>query len=148
MIIDNSLVLSDNQAITASASSTNVIDMGAMGTTAYNDQLLQQHLGRGMKVPLLVQVTEDFATLTSLTITLRQSSANNMASPDSLISQTIPVAKLKKGFKLNIDKLPAEITKRYVDLSYTVTGSDATAGKVFASIVSAVEDAYDGNTHS
>lgn len=148
MIVDASLELSDAQAITVSEASTNVIDLGAMGTTAYNKQLLQQHLGRGICVPLLIQVVENFATLTSLTVTLRQSTASNMASPDSLISQTVPVAKLREGFKFNLDKLPAEITKRYIDLSYTVTGSDATAGKIDAAIVSAVEDAYDGNTHS
>lgn len=148
MILDSSLELSANQAITASTTSTNVIDLGAMGTTAYNKQLLQQHLGRGIKVPLLVQVVEDFATLTSLTVTLRQSSSDTMSSPDSLISQTVAVAKLKKGFKFNLDKLPAEITKRYIDLAYTVSGSNATAGKIYATIPASVEDAYDGNTHS
>lgn len=150
MIIDSSLELSANQAITATAKSTETLDMGAMGTTAYGPSrvTLQQHLGRGICVPLLVQVTEDFAGLTSLTVQIRQSASSAMAAPTVLLSQEVPVAKLKTGFKLNIDKLPAEITQRYVDLNYVVTGGPATAGKIYASIPTAVDDAYDGNTHS
>jgi len=147
MIIDNSLVFSDTQAITVTASSTNVLDMGDTGTTAYNKQKLGQHLGRAMCVPLLCQVSADFATLTSLTIQLRQSASSNMASPTVLIEQTVPVAKLKRGFKFNLDKLPAEITQRYVDLNYVVTGTTATTGSMYAAIVSAVEDVYPGPGH-
>lgn len=149
MIVDASLILANNQAITASAKSTETLDMGAMGTTAYGPSrvTLQQHLGRGICVPLLIQVTDDFAGLTSLTVQIRQSTAAAMTSPVILLSQEVPVAKLKAGFKFNIDKLPAEVTQRYVDLNFVVTGGPATDGTIFAGFVSAVDDAYDGNTH-
>lgn len=148
MIIDASLKLSDDQAITVTASSTEILDMRDTGTTAYgpSQTKLKQHLGRGVCVPLLIQVTEDFATLTSLTVSLRQSDAADMSNPDVLLSQTVPVALLKTGFKFNIDKLPAEVTKRYVDLNYTVTGTTATAGKITAAIVTAVDDSV-GSVH-
>lgn len=146
-ILDSSLEIAPNQAITATASSTHVLDLAAMPVTAYNKAQLKQHLGRAMCVPLLIQVTENFATLTSLTVQLRQSASSNMASPTVLLSQEVPVAKLKRGFKFNIDKLPAEVTQRYVDLNFVVGGSDATAGKVYATIPASVEDAYDGLVH-
>lgn len=142
MILDNSLKLSENQAITVTAASPNQLDMGKMGTTAYMPVVLRQHLGRGACVPFLIQVTEDFATLTSLTVQLRQSASSNMASPTVLLEQTVPVALLKAGFIFNIDKLPAEVTQRYLDVNYIVTGTTATAGKVSAMIVAAVDDGY------
>lgn len=149
MIVDSSLLLSNHQAITATAKSTETLDLGENGTTAYgpSSTTLKKHLGRGICVPLLIQVTEDFAGLTSLAVELRMSASSNMASPTVLLSQEVPVAKLKAGFKFNIDQLPAEITQRYVDLNYTVTGGPATAGKIFAGFVTAVEDAYDGLNH-
>lgn len=149
MIVDASLLLSNHQAITATAKSTETLDLGANGTTSYGPSrtTLKKHLGQGICVPLLIQVTEDFAGLTSLTVQLRMSDSSSMTSPTILLSQEVPVAKLKAGFKFNIDKLPAEITQRYVDLNYTVTGGPATAGKVFAGFVTAVDDAYDGMTH-
>lgn len=147
MILDNSLKFSEAQAITVTAASPNQLDMGQMGTTAYFPVVLRQHLGRGACVPLLIQVVEDFATLTSLTVQLRQSASSNMASPTVLLEQTIPVAKLKAGFKVNIDVLPAEVTQRYLDVNYIVTGTTATAGKISAMIVGAVDDGYGTAPH-
>lgn len=144
MIIDSSLELSSNQAITATAPSTNQVDMGAMGITAFNKQALKQHLGKGACVPLLVQVTEDFATLTSLTVQLRNSASSSMSSPVVLLEQTVPVAKLKKGFKFSIDELPAAINLEFIDLNYIVTGSSATAGKIHASVGTVIGDPYKG----
>lgn len=144
-IIDSSLELSDAQVITATAASTNQIDLGAMGTTSFNKQTLQQHLGGAMCVPLQIQVVEDFATLTDLTVELRQSASSNMASPTVLLKQQVPVAKLKKGFKFNIDELPAKVSQRYLDLNYVVAGSNATAGKIDAFITTSIDDGYNGN---
>ena len=62
MILDNKVLFSDAQAITAAAlaASTNVIDLGAMGKTAYNSVQLVRRMSKD-NTPLLIQVVEDFA---------------------------------------------------------------------------------------
>lgn len=122
MILDQNLILSDAQAVTASAASTNVIDLA-----------VSRDIGPGYEVPLLIQVVEDFATLTSLTIDVQTDDASNFGSAVTLASQTIAVANLKAGTKTAIQCIPAG-TKRYLRLNYTVTGSNATAGKITAGI--------------
>lgn len=67
-IIDNTLVFSDGQAITADARSTNVIDLGAPGTPVYATAALVRDVGKGGDIPLEVLVTEAFDNLTSLQI--------------------------------------------------------------------------------
>lgn len=143
MILDKNTLLSDDQAITATAVSTNVIDLGALGVTYDGVQLVRKE-GTCQKIPLLVQVTEDFATLTSLTITIETSAAAGMTSPTVYFSQTIAVADLVAGKKIAYDFLPNDLSQRYLAVRYTVTGSNATAGAITAGIVAAVDHAYQG----
>ena len=143
MILDKNTLLSDDQAVTATAISENVIDLGALGTT-YDGVVLSRSEGTCQKVPLLVQVTADFATLTSLTISVEASAAAALTSPDVLFSQTIAVADLVAGKKLAFDVLPNDIEKRFLGVRYTVTGSNATAGNITAGIVAAVDHGYRG----
>lgn len=130
MITDAQLTFSDNQAITATAASANQIDL----TTARN---LERSGARGLRIVALV--TTAFATLTSLTATVRQSAASNMGSPDIIATgPTILAAALIAGAKL-LDipwpGLSGLAAKQYIDLNYTVAGSNATAGAVWAGIV-------------
>lgn len=134
MIFSKNLIFSDDQAITATAASTNVIDLGAPGTPHNAKAPLAQDVAKGTPVPVLVQVTEDFTTLTSLTIAIRTSAASNMGSPTIVAQQTIPVADLKAGKQFSIHTLPVGINQRYMDINYTVGGSNAGAGKVVAGI--------------
>lgn len=138
MITSLESTFSNEQAITASARSTNVIDLGAMGTPAGATSALARKLGAAQDIPLLIQVTEDFATLTSLTATFRQSDNADLSSADDLISSpAIALANLTAGFIFPTLRLPYPITKRYIGIYYTVAGSNATAGKIFAAITDA-----------
>lgn len=143
MILDKNTLLSDDQAVTSTAISENVIDLGVLGITYDGVQLVRKE-GTAQKIPVLVQVTEDFATLTSLTITIEASAAAGLTSPDVLFSQTIAVADLVAGKKISYDVLPNDIEKRYLGIRYTVTGTTATAGAITAGIVAAVDHAYQG----
>lgn len=134
MILSKNLLLSDDQAITATARSTNVIDLGAPDTPYDAAAALNQDIGKGTKVPLLVQVTEDFATLTSLTITVEVSANADLSSSTVLSSTTVAVASLVKGYQLPIDCILTGTNKRYLGTRYTVSGSNATAGKITAGI--------------
>jgi hypothetical protein len=144
MILDELSIFSDAQAVTVSAASTNVYDLGAPGVAAYNQIQLKRNLGKGSQIPLLIQVVEDFATLTSLTFSVQTDNDVAFGSPKVIMSETVAVADLKEGYISVIDKLPRNVTERYVRIFYTVAGSSATAGKVTAAFVGAVDGAYKG----
>lgn len=133
MIFSLQSLFSDDQAITATALCTDVVDTGVRGTPKHGKAALHGDVGKAY-VPIVVQVTEDFATLTSLTITVETSANSNMSSSTVLASQTIPVAGLKVGAQFAINSLPKGVVKRYLALRYTVTGSNATTGKITAGV--------------
>lgn len=132
MIFSINQLFSDDQAITASADSTNVIDLGVPGTPFRGAAPLHQDVGKGVKIPLLAQVTVDFATLTSLTINLSTGATSALGT--TIASQTILLADLVAGKQINLDYLPNGILERYLGFEYVVNGSDATAGKITAGI--------------
>ena len=132
MIFSLQQLFSDDQAITASADSTNVIDLGAPGTPYGAAAALNQDVGKGAKIPILVQVTEAFNNLTSLEVII--STGATTALGTSVISQTILLADLVVGKQISIDVLPNDITERYLGIEYVVTGTAPTTGKVTAGI--------------
>lgn len=116
MILDKALQLSDNQAVTASAASTNVIDQ-LVGGDAYEP------------VFVVASVSEDFAGLTSLTIDIQTADDEEFTTPVTLLSSgAIPAADLKAGSEPFKARLPFG-TFRYVRAYYTVVGT-GTAGKI------------------
>jgi hypothetical protein len=130
MIIDNELVFSDSQAITASAASTNIIDLGAMG---------QGDLGNSRSLEILVQTTQAFNNLTSLGIKLQTCASEDFSSTtvyDLPLQETVTLA--SGNLAINKEILRGKIPHgclRYVRLYYTVAGSSPSTGKVFATMV-------------
>ena len=134
MILSKQLLLSSAQVITATALSTNVIDLGVAGTPYDAAAPLNQDIGKGTPVPILIQVVEAFNTLTSLTITIESSANSNMTSSTVLSSQTIPLAQLGLGAQSAVQVLPVGVDQRYLAVRYTVAGSAPTLGKITAGI--------------
>ena len=56
MILSAQQIFSDDQAVTATAISTNVIDLGAPGTPYDAAAALNQDIGKGCPIPVLVQL--------------------------------------------------------------------------------------------
>ena len=139
MIFDNTLLLSDAQAITADAASTNVIDLGARGRVYGAATNLSRDVGKGNKITLLAQVVENFNTLTSLTIKIECDSTDAFSSPKSVAEQVIPLADLVAGKTFSIMYVPPGVDEHYMRLYYDVTGTAPTAGKITAGIVAAVQ---------
>ena len=117
-ILDKLLVFSEDQAVTATAASTNAIDLGQGGDAV------------GQEPTIRALVTVPFATLTSLTVKL-QTSSDNSNWDDVLLTPAIAAASLVKGKEIFCVRVPHGL-KRYVRLNYVVAGSNATAGKVYA----------------
>ena len=133
MIVDANNIFSDSQAITASAASTNVIDLGLPGTPYGAPAPVEQDVGKGNCIPVAVNVTQAFNNLTSLAISLQTSPDN--ASYTEVATHTYPLAALGLGQLTVPAELPIGTNARYVKLIYTVTGTAPTTGKIFAGIV-------------
>jgi len=133
MLFDLQSIFSDNQAVTSDAASTNVIQLakGNIKEVAY-----------GTPIPLRIQVTETFATLTSLNIKVQTATDAAFTTPVTL-AQTgdIAAASLVAGYVAPINFIPKG-NLGYMRLYYDVTGSNATTGKITAGIVAGDEASY------
>lgn len=142
MILNKNLLLAEDQAVTATAISENVIAWNDLSTPPYESGAPDRNLGAGTPIPILVQVTEDFATLTSLTITLESSAAAGLTSPTVHFSTgAIAAADLVAGYYVGIRFIPDGTMGKYLGLRFTVAGSDATAGKITAAVATEVQSA-------
>lgn len=137
MIFDATLLFSDAQAITATAVSTNYIDLGATGTP-FGGVALARDIGPGTPVPISVTVGAAFNTLTSLTITLEVDDNTSFSSAKAVASVVYPLARLTAGAILDFPNyVPQGTNERYFQLRYTVTGSNPTTGNLTSGIVAA-----------
>lgn len=127
MLLDQQALFSADQAITATAASTNVIDTGS-----------NKDVGKYGDIPLLIQVVEGFNNLTSLTVTVQTDDNSAFSSAADVLSMTIPLASLVLGYKSPVITLPMKM-ERYIRLNYTVTGTAPTTGKVTAGITGGVQ---------
>lgn len=139
MILDTQLVFSENQAITATALSENILRLQETGIVYGEGAQITRNLGAGNEVPLMIQATEDFNNLTSLTITVETSDNEDMTSSTVLVSTgAIALADLKAGWQSPVRWLPDAPLKDYLAIRYTVTGTAPTAGRVSAALATEV----------
>ena len=130
-MMDGELLFSDTQALTTTADSTNVVDLGA-GIDHTNTATVL-NAGESMKQQILnVVVTTAFAGGTNVQIALQDSADDStFAATDPVIaSGTITTANLTAGVVLLRVAIPPEL-RRYLKLVYTISGTH-TAGAVSA----------------
>ncbi len=139
MIFSKNQLFSDDQAITGTAVSTNVIDLGAPGTVRNAPNPLVRDIGAGTPVPIVIQVTEDFTLLTSLAVAIQVSDAEGFGTSTTVLTMSKTLAELKAGVKFPVVHVPLDVDKRYVRLNYTVTGTNPDGGKITAGIVMGVQ---------
>jgi hypothetical protein len=118
MILDAFLEMSDAQAVTATAISTNVIDLGPVTDNVLRD------IGTGEDVYWVLSVDTTFTGLTSLQAALVSDSTVNLAtSPTTHVTTiAIPLASLVAGYQYAV-KLPAGSYEQYLGTQYTVVGA-------------------------
>lgn len=122
-ILDANQIYSDHQAITATAVSTNAVDL-------YNPDV-----GFTNAFCIAVRVSETFTNLTNLTIALTDCATvgGSYAAIDTVpATLTVPLAGLTKGaifaFPIPYDG------DRYTKFSYTVVGTAPDAGTIHAAV--------------
>ncbi len=133
MIIDTSLQFSNAQAITGSAPSTNTIDLGVTGTPFGATNPLVRDIGRGEPIDLAVSVSQTFAGLAALQVSV-QTSPDNVTWTSVDTGASIAAAQLVAGYLFRVPNIIEQADQRYLRLYYTVTGT-ATQGAISASIV-------------
>jgi hypothetical protein len=133
MIFDMQTLLSDAQAITATAASTNTIDLGPIANGIVRD------LGKGKPIPLRIQVVQDFTNLTSLKFELQTDDNTGFGSAKTVWAQTYVLADLKAGKVIVPEWIARGTDERYMRLYYTVTGTAPDAGKVTAGVVAGAQ---------
>jgi hypothetical protein len=138
MILDKFLEFSDAQAVTATAISTNVVDLyplgGKGGTNTTRD------LGTGEDVHLVVRTVTaatDVGSDATLTVTLESSAAEGLTSPTVHFSTgALAFADFAPaGTRVASVKIPAGEYRRYVGVRFTVANGPLTAGTFDAFLV-------------
>lgn len=139
MIFDKENLFCENQAITADAPSTNVIDLGQPGKPAGHLGPLIRDIGPGNPIEVWVSVTESFNTLTSLAVGVEVDSDPAFGSPKVVTkTEAVPLASLVAGYRFKeLSFVPDGTDERYFRLNFDVTGTAPTTGKVTAGIVAA-----------
>ena len=131
MITDKLLRVSEDQAVTSTAVSTNTVDLGSA-----------RDIGEGTPLYMNFAVTEAFANGTSVTFEVITSASDNLGTPTVIGSSTaVATAALTLG-KNVVVRLNPDIGgkgQRYLGARYTVAGT-YNAGKVTADIVETIGD--------
>lgn len=139
MHLDEQALFSDQQAITATAASTNYIDLGAANTPPGGSNAIKRDIGGGNDMPLLIQVTEAFNNLTNLKVDVEVDDNTSFSSAKVVGTATVVLADLVAGKKIPPFNVPIGTDERYMRLNYTVTGTAPTAGKVTAGIAGGLQ---------
>lgn len=128
MYIDKNLQVSNEQAVTATAASTDVIDFG------------QANPDVGMTDQCSMVITTDEAATASgaATVTFSvQDSADNSTFVDVAVTAAIAKATLVAGYQ-HVIPMPTKL-RRYCRVYYTVATGPLTAGKFSAQVVTGAQ---------
>lgn len=119
MILDKLLLLSDAQAITADAVSTNTYDTGAAGNDVTE--------GEPLAVVITVDVAADFTTGNeTYNFQVIQDDDEALGSPLVIASRAILASALTAGSRHVIPIPPGSKTLRYLGVNYDVDGTSPT----------------------
>jgi len=141
MILDSKNLFSDQQAITVTARSTNVVD-----TTA-----VARDIGVGEQLFVAITCSQTFTLNTgtpTLTITI-ETDDNPGFSSTAVISSNPAIALAALTANMEPLYLPIQpgAWERYLSVNYTVAGGSFTLGKLTAALVKSIQrsKAYPGN---
>ena len=130
MILDAELMFSEDQAVTASAASTNYIDLG-----------VARDIGNGENLYLVLLVTEtmdDAGDDSTLAVTLQTDDNTSFSSATTLETLTTFAALTAAGTVVYKRIDPASY-ERYIRLYYTTANGDLSAGKFTAFITKDIQ---------
>jgi hypothetical protein len=138
MIIDLQTKFSDAQAVTATAISTNVVDLRNAATPASADEGL---MGEPMWLTILTTVAATAAGAATVTFTLESSSTADLATAPVVHYSTAAIGKatLIVGYVVCRILLPSDAYARYLGVRYTVATGPLTAGTFSAFLTPSIQ---------
>lgn len=116
MIIDAQHLFSDAQALTATAASTNSIDLGVATT----------YIGSGEPMCVVIQATVAMGGTSPTMIATLQSDDNSSFSSASTVVVSPTFSSFAAGAKYVLPIPPGTATERYIRLNYTMGGTSPT----------------------
>lgn len=137
MLLSAQQTFSDAQAITTTAASTNIIDLGATGTVLGAPAALVRDIGKGNPIPIVVRL-DVAAGGTSPTLVVTVETDDNSGFSSTTIratSNTIAGGTAGQEIWLNV-YLPEGTNERYLRLLYT-TGGTSPTHTITAAVVAA-----------
>lgn len=129
MLLDSTNLFSNQQAVTSTANSTNVIDLSQA-----------RDIGPGHDINFFIAVTQDATAAGSATVQFALVTADtaDLATNPVVLMQTDAIGKaaLTAGTQILRGAVPASRTagKRYLGVTYTVATGPLTAGKFTAGL--------------
>jgi len=133
MILDAQNLFSDAQAVTASAASTNLIDLGA-----------DRDLGTGKPVYVVVQVDvamTDSGSDSTITVTAQTDAAAAFGSPTTAQTLGTFAALSAIGTRLIMALQPGQIVERFLRLYYTAANGSLSTGSFTAYLTTDLQQA-------
>lgn len=131
MFQDAHALFSSEQALTASAASTNLMDLGA-----------GRRIGTGQDLYCVVQVTTAFTDAGSdstITVTIQQDTTAAFSSATTIQTIGTFAALSAVGSQLIVKLQPEVQTEQYIRLYYTAANGDLTTGAVTAFLTTDID---------
>lgn len=146
MILSKELLFSDGQNITGTgeAASTNIIDLGAVGTVLGAPTGRSQDIGKGRPIPIVIQLDADSGgTNETLDVDVEVDADTGFSNPTKVASAQ-QVGAASAGHRIKIFYLPEGTNERYLRLLYTLGGTSpdytVTAGVALADSTAEKDD--------
>ncbi len=125
MLFDTENMFSDDQAITTSAVSTNLIDLGVAGTPVNGNQLVRD-VGPGTPIEILIQnVVAAGGTTPTIQVDLEMDTDSGFGGA-TVIASSATLSAAGVGDRLSIVYVPDGATEQFLRLSYTTGGTSPT----------------------
>lgn len=132
MLMDKQVEFSDAQAVTATANSTNVIDLAQAA----------EDIGTGQEVYLVVQVQAamtDVGSDSTVAVTIVDDDNAALSSPTTVQTVGTFAATSAAGTRFIARLQPEVFTQQYVGLVYTVAGGNLTTGSFDAFLTTDID---------
>lgn len=127
MLLSAEQTFSDAQALTTTAASTNIIDLGATGTVLKAPAALVRDIGKGKPIPIIVRLDVDSGGTSPTLDVAVQIDTTSAFSSATTVASSEQLAGGSAGDEVYLDVyLPEGVNERYLRLNYTLGGTTPT----------------------
>ena len=136
MLFSAQQLFSEAQAVTTTAVSTNIIDLGATGTVLNAPAALIRDIGKGEPIDIRIQLLADAGGTTPTLVATLEVDDNSGFSSAKIVGTSATITSGTEGQVVSIHWVPDGTDERYLRLNYT-TGGTTPTHSITAGIVGA-----------